>query len=104
MKQIKLKDLKDIILGDVELARNQVISESGDIISDRVVDVSSGQIIPGVKEKKESVWVGVTGEEDYLLAMREEKFGSRPFANTVNWIRTKVPFIRSLQSKLPWIR
>jgi len=103
-QQIKLSELKDAILRDVDDARHQILEASGDIMADKVIDASGAKVVPEIMGGDVSTWVGVIGEDDFLAAMREEKYGTRPFAKTINWMRTREPFVRELQAKLPWIK
>jgi hypothetical protein len=96
--------LTEVVLEDVYRARTMILEESGDIIADRVLDISKGAVVSESVVRTDSVWTGVRDEGSFLKAMKEEKYGTRPFANTLNWLRTKVPFIRALQTKLPWVK
>jgi hypothetical protein len=103
-KMLTLQKLQSALMKDMDTARSGVLKESGDIIAERVISTSKGNVVPEIKEAKESVWTGVTDEEDYTKAMYEEKYGTRPFANTINWLRTREPFVRALRVKLPWVK
>ena len=102
-KLLTLQKLQSTLMKDMNTARSRILHESGDVIAERIISVSKGNVVPDIKESKESIWAGVTDSDDYTKAIKEEKFGSRPFANTVNWLRTKEPFVRALRTKLPWV-
>ena len=103
-KMLTLQKLQSTLMKDMDTARSEVLHESGDVITERIISVSRGTVVPEIRESKESVWAEVTDPDDYTKAMEEEKFGSRPFANTVNWLRTREPFVRALRAQLPWVK
>jgi len=103
MKRIKAQELKEVLMADMESARADVLDVSGDVISDRVTDISRNVIKPDTVVGKDKVWVGVYGDS-FDEAVKEEKFGTRPFANTMNWVRTREPFVAALKTKIPWVK